>query len=124
MMAKDKKPNPEAIIDVEALGLYVLLVTFEDHYKCIFDFGELVPKYTLYNAFQANPNAFYQFEFGKFHIDWKNASFGTDWQDVSFASDNIREDAAPLDDIKQWVREQMRNRVDDANAVSREEIRQ
>ncbi|GEM_PF-6771242 len=89
----------ETIVKVEALDLYVLLVTYKDNYKCIFDFGELVPKYPLYKEFQEDPDSFYDFKFDSFEIGWKK---------VEFASDNIREVAVPLTDVIQWVREQIR----------------
>ena len=86
--------DAETIVKVEALDLYVLVVTYKDTYKCIFDFGELVPKYPLYKEFQENPGSFYDFKFDSYEIGWKN---------VFFASDNIRESAIPFDDLVQWL---------------------
>ena len=98
-MTESYNPDAEDIINVEPLNLYMLLVTYKDGYKCIFDFSENVPKYPLFKEFQENPDSFYDFKFESFQIGWKN---------VFFASDNIREVAIPFEDFIQWVREQMR----------------
>ena len=98
-MPDSYNPDAEYIVNVEPLNLYMLLVTYKDGYKCIFDFSEKVPKYQLYKEFQENPDSFYDFTFEFFQIGWKN---------VFIASDNIREVAIPFEDFIQWVREQMR----------------
>ena len=100
-MTESYNPDAEDIVKVEPLNLYMLLVTYKDGYKCIFDFSERVPKYPLFKEFQENPDSFYDFKYKSFQIGWKN---------VFFASDNIREDAVPFEDFIQWAREQMRMR--------------
>jgi hypothetical protein len=95
--------DPKAIINVKALDLYVLLVTFEDHYKCIFDFSERVTNNSIYKLFAYKPKRFYEFKFEKFQIYWEN---------IFFTSDNIRETGIPFDTVKQRVREIMRIRAE------------
>ena len=44
-MTENYNSDTEYIVNMEPLNLYMLLVTYKDGYKCIFDISECVSKY-------------------------------------------------------------------------------